>query len=55
MKFNRMKSTDILTHIGNGTLTEQQKEQAWAVLSNRAHTDNITGAISNNGPKERNK
>jgi hypothetical protein len=54
MEFKRMQSTQIIAIISK--LSDYEKTKAWAELSRRTHgKDCITGAISNNGPKERRK
>jgi hypothetical protein len=52
--YTRMTTTRIITILSR--LSDYEKNKAWAVLSKRAHSkDNVTGAISNDGPKERRK
>lgn len=49
--YSRYKSIDLLSLVYGAT--EHEKELIWAELSRRSHPDSVTGAISNNGPKEK--
>jgi len=55
VNYERMRSCELIRILGIDSLARYEKDRIWAVLYKRAHPDNVTGAISNNGPRETNK
>ncbi len=53
VNYDRMRSCELIRILHIDTLAQYEKDRIWTVLSRRAHPDNVTGAISNDGPKER--
>jgi hypothetical protein len=54
VNYDRLRSCELLRILGIESLADYERTRIWEVLGKRAHaSDNVTGAISNNGPQER--